>query len=79
MKRMIATGLVLAALVGACGDVNHPADQCHEDGAWVAVDHRSTDAIEDVHGVSRACRNIDYLIDTAFEVAIQNGVLEYTP
>ncbi len=80
MKKMIATALVLAALGSACSDeVTHPADQCQEDGAWVAVNWKDQDAIEDIHGVSRACRNIDDLIDTAFEVAIQNGVLQYTP
>ena len=36
----------------------HPADSCHEDEAWVAVDHTTPGAIEDVHGVSRMCVNV---------------------
>ena len=53
----------------------HPAEGCAEDGAWVAVNHHDRDAVEDSHGVSRACRNIDDVIDTAFEVAIQRGTI----
>jgi hypothetical protein len=55
----------------------HPAEECEEDGVWMFVDHHALDATEDSHGVSRACRSFDDLIDTAFEVAIQNGVLHY--
>lgn len=68
-------GLALFISLGS----THPADACQEDGAWVAVDHHALDAIEDSSGVSRACRNIDDLIDTAIEVAIQNGSLKITP
>ena len=53
----------------------HPAEGCAEDGAWIAVNHHDRDAVEDSHGVSRACRSIDDLIDTAFEVAIQRGTV----
>ncbi len=45
---------------------------CQEDDAWIAVDHHATDAVEDQHGVSRACRNVDQMLDTAVEVYIQN-------
>ena len=37
----------------------HPADGCREDESWTAVDYRSTDGVEDIHGVTRACRNTD--------------------
>ena len=63
----IALAVFLALLVPA-----HPADSCQEDEAWIAVDHHALDAIEDTHGVSRACRNIDDLIDMGIEVWIQN-------
>lgn len=45
---------------------------CAEDDAWIAVDHHATDAVEDQHGVSRACRNVDQMLDSAVEVYIQN-------
>ncbi len=57
----------------------HPADQCQEDEAWIAVNWKDGDAFEDIHGVSRACRSVDQLIDWAIEVAIQEGVLQYVP
>ena len=70
----LAVSLAILAIVAAylLSDP-HPADACEEDGAWVAVDHHALDGVQDSHGVFRACRSIDDLIDTAFEVAIQNG------
>ena len=52
---------------------SHPADACQEDGAWIAVDHHALDGTEDRHGVTRACRSIDDMLDSAIEVWIQNG------
>ena len=37
----------------------HPADGCMEDESWTAVDYRSPDGVDDVHGVTRACRHND--------------------
>ncbi len=54
------------------------AVDCEEDEAYIAVDYRDGDAVEDMRGVHRACRNVDQLIDWAIEVAIQEGVLVYT-
>ena len=70
----IAAAILLTALIVmvVIGNPAHPADSCQEDEAWVAVDHHALDAVEDTHGVSRACRNIDDLIDSGIEVWIQN-------
>ena len=69
---MLLIALMVGVLVGLLGRPGHPAASCQEDGAWVAVDHHALDATEDTHGVSRACRNIDDLIDSGIEVWIQN-------
>ena len=37
----------------------HPADGCMEDESWTAVDYRTPDGVDDVHGVTRACRAND--------------------
>lgn len=46
---------------------------CHEDQAWMPVDYRSADGVEDSHGVTRACRSIDQLLDFHLEHLIQTG------
>ena len=68
MRRLLITALLV-------GCSYQSPTLCAEDEAWLAVDHHATDAVEDANGVSRACRNIDDLIDMAFEVAIQKGEL----
>ncbi len=52
---------------------------CQEDEDWAAVHYKSLDGVEDMHGVTRACRSRDQLIDYAIEIAIQQGVLMYVP
>ncbi len=79
MAALVAALLVAVTVATLLLVPAHPAEGCAEDGAWVAVDHHSRDAVEDSHGVSRACRSIDDLIDTAFEVAIQRGVIQFAP
>ena len=37
----------------------HPADGCMEDESWTAVDYRTPDGVDDVHGVTRACRTTE--------------------
>jgi len=37
----------------------HPADNCHEDEAYTPVDYLTPGALEDVHGVTRVCVNLD--------------------
>ena len=66
---MATMAIVLAFIVTD----SHPADECQEDGAWIAVEHHALDGVEDRHGVTRACRSIDDLIDMGIEVWIQNG------
>lgn len=65
--------LTLAIVLAFIALDSHPADACQEDGAWVAVDHHALDGVEDKHGVTRACRSIDDMLDSAVEVWIQNG------
>ena len=79
----IAIGLITGALftlflAPPLGLTESQVD-CQEDEAWIAVDYRDLDGFEDSHGVTRACRSVDQLIDYAFEVAIQEGVLMYVP
>ena len=70
----IAGAALFALLIG------HPAEpDCQEDEAWIAVDYRALDGVEDSHGVTRACRNVDQLLDSYAEVLIQTGVLMYVP
>ena len=67
----LITGMLwVLMLVFAPAEAHVP--DCAEDDAWIAVDHHATDAVEDHRGVSRACRNVDQLFDSAVEVWIQN-------
>ena len=67
------TLVTLVIVLGHLATNTHPADACQEDGAWIAVDHHDADGVEDSHGVTRACRSIDDLLDSAVEVWIQNN------
>ena len=73
---------LLAGLSPSPSDI-HPREpivvDCEEDDVWIFVDQNTTDGVEDIHGVTRACRNWDQLVDWAIEVAIQEGVLMYVP
>ena len=75
----LAVGVLLGAGMWATLIAQPVEADCQEDEAWIAVDYRSLDGVEDSHGVTRACRSVDQLIDYAFEVAIQEGVLMYVP
>ena len=52
---------------------------CEEDDVWMFVDHDTPGGLVDSHGVTRACRNFDDMLDMGIEVAIQEGVLMYVP
>ena len=65
--------VILVIVLVTVATSSHPADACQEDGAWIAVDHHALDGTEDRHGVTRACRSIDDMLDSAIEVWIQNG------
>ena len=64
--------LIVAVTMALMIKTEYRGSDCQEDDAWIAVDHHATDAVEDQHGVSRACRNVDQMLDSAVEVYIQN-------
>ncbi len=64
--------LIVAVTMALMIKTEYRGPDCQEDDAWIAVDHHASDAVEDQHGVSRACRNVDQMLDSAVEVYIQN-------
>lgn len=62
LRELIAAILILASSIGGAANQPppaHPADQCQEDEAWTAVHFQDPNGIEDIHGVTRACVNLD--------------------
>ena len=80
--------LAIGMLIGAGAFavlIDHPpavdvvSVDCEEDDVWMFVDHDTPGGLVDLHGVTRACRNFDDMVDMAIEVAIQRDVLMYVP
>ena len=62
LRELIAAVVMLTAALtssAAALPADHPADACHEDQAWTAVDYRDPLGVEDIHGVTRRCVNVD--------------------
>lgn len=53
----------------------HAADACHEDEVWAPVHYETPGAIEDVHGVSRMCINVEQYVMNQIEPLLKGGTL----
>lgn len=59
-KQLVVIIAAVTIAISAFGTSQpHAADACREDESWVAVDYLDPRGSEDLHGVSRACVNVE--------------------